>query len=92
MTKSYSIADARSHLAEILDAAAAGDDVEITRRGKPAAVVISTKKLHRLERAAGGFASAYERFRNRFDLADVGIDGAWAAALRSRERGRDVDL
>lgn len=40
MTKSYSVADARAKLSEIVDDVEAGKEVEITRRGKKVAVVL----------------------------------------------------
>jgi prevent-host-death family protein len=44
MTKSVGVHEAKTHLSRLLDAAAAGEDVVITRRGEPAArlVAIST--------------------------------------------------
>jgi prevent-host-death family protein len=44
-SKQYSIAQARSSLPTIVDEAQAGVDVELTRRGKPVAAVISLEKL-----------------------------------------------
>jgi prevent-host-death family protein len=92
VTKSYSIAAARSHLAEIVSEVEAGHDVELTRRGKRVAVVVHAAKHDRLAGAPRGFAEAYARFRDRFDLQEIGIDDGWADGLRSRERGRDVEL
>jgi prevent-host-death family protein len=92
VTKSYSIAAARSHLAEIVSEVEAGHDVELTRRGKRVAVVVHAARHDQLAGAAHGFAQAYARFRDQYDLAEIGLDDGWATALRTRERGRDVEL
>ena len=46
---SYSLADAKAHLSELIDKVEAGETVEITRRGKTVACVVpperKTKKL-----------------------------------------------
>lgn len=43
-TRSVSVADAKAHLSELLNAVEAGETVEITRRGK---AVASLSPLHR---------------------------------------------
>src|SRR5450432_1947460 len=51
--KSYSVAQARSHLPTILNEVGAGDEIYLTRRGQPAAVVVSTKVYDALRGARG---------------------------------------
>lgn len=41
---SYSLADAKARLSELIDRVEAGESVEITRRGKPVAKVVPTEK------------------------------------------------
>ena len=41
VTKRYSIAEARAILPTLVDEVQAGNEVELTRRGKPVAVVVS---------------------------------------------------
>jgi prevent-host-death family protein len=41
---SYSLADAKARLSELIDRVEAGETVEITRRGKPAARLVPPKK------------------------------------------------
>ena len=45
MVKKYSIAEARTHLPTIIDEAEAGLEIELTRRGKPVAVIVSPRQL-----------------------------------------------
>ena len=40
---SVSIADAKAHLSELVERAARGETVQITRRGKPIAQIVATK-------------------------------------------------
>lgn len=41
---SYSLADAKARLSELIDKVEAGETVEITRRGKPVAKVVPTAR------------------------------------------------
>ena len=45
MAKRYSIAEARSNLPTIVDQVEAGQEIELTRRGKAVAVVLSLREL-----------------------------------------------
>ncbi len=42
-----SLADAKSHLSELIDRVAQGDTVEITRRGKPVAQLVGVDRPRR---------------------------------------------
>ncbi|MFO0549085.1 MAG: type II toxin-antitoxin system prevent-host-death family antitoxin [Polyangiaceae bacterium] len=92
MSKSYTVASARAKLAEIVDEVEAGKDVELTRRGKKVAVVLSAARYARLRGDRVAFITAYENFRVGHDLRSVGIDADWASGLRDRDPGRGVKL
>ena len=92
MTKGYSIASARAKLANIVSQAEAGSDIELTRRGKKVAVVVSVARYARLRGEPIAFMTAYEAFRARHDLPELGVDRRWARSLRSREPARAVKL
>lgn len=70
---SYSIARLRSRLARAIRQAEAGRTVEITRRGRPVAVLVGRDDLERL-RQGGDFWERYVRFRESADLASLDID------------------
>ena len=89
-SKQYSIAQARSSLPTIVDEAEAGVDVELTRRGKPVAAVISLEKLERLRGERPRFADAYRDFLAKYSLDEVGLDEAIVRSLREKDRGREV--
>jgi prevent-host-death family protein len=92
MSKSYSIASARAKLSDIVDEVAAGSEVELTRRGKKVAVVMSAASYERLRGARISFMAAYDAFRSNHDLAEAGVDSKWARGLRQKDLGRPVKL
>ena len=91
MARKYSIADARSHLSDIVDQAENGLEVELTRRGHPVAVVMSRREVDRLRGTRGRLAEAYRRFLGRFSLDEIGFKGNFAAP-RDKGAGRPVSL
>ena len=92
MTKSYSVARARAKLAAIVDEVESGEDIELTRRGKKVAVVMSAARYARLRGDRVAFMTAYETFRADHDLSVTGIEHDWAGELRDRDVGRGVKL
>ena len=65
VSRKYSIAEARSNLPKIVDQAEAGAEVELTRRGKPVAVIISHRQLEKLRSERPRFVDAYRNFPPR---------------------------
>lgn len=53
MAKKYSIADAKNHLSRVVHEAEDAGHVELTRRGRPVAVVLSLAEYDRLRGARG---------------------------------------
>ena len=92
MLKRFSIADARANLPALVDEVAAGEQVELTRRGKPVAVVISPREYTRLASARPSFSDAYRAFLARFVREDFAVDNDFFVALRDPTSGRKVDL
>jgi len=92
MSRKYSIAEARARLPAIIDQAEAGQEVEVTRRGKPVAAVVSVRELARLRGGGAGFAAAYRSFLSKHPLDEVGLDEDFAASLRDKGSGRSVAL
>jgi prevent-host-death family protein len=92
MGKQYSIADARRQLPSLITQAESGSSVELTRRGRPVAVLISVDEYDRLKRGGLEFREAYSAFLERFRLQDVGVELDWAEKLRDSTTGRPVDL
>ena len=92
MSKRYSIAEARSSLPSIVDQAEAGQEIELTRRGKPVAVVVSLRELERLRSERAQFGDAYGKFLERFLLREIGLDEDFFDSVRGVEPGRKVEL
>ena len=78
MTKRYSIAEARANLPTIVDEVEAGGQIELTRRGKPVAVVVSRPTYERLTADGKPFADAYRAFLTRAARRDS-VAAQWAA-------------
>ncbi len=55
MPKQYSIAEARNHFTAIVRDVEREAAVELTRRGKPVAVLLSVQEYKRLSSNKGGF-------------------------------------
>lgn len=92
MSKSYSVADARAHLPEILDDVEAGNDVQLTRRGRPVALVLSPQRYETLRSGRTSFGDAYQAFLARHTGEEIGLDPGFADSLRDRGPGRRVRL
>ncbi len=92
MPRRYSIAEARSNLPTIVDQAEAGQNIELTRRGKPVAVVVSLSEFARLRGERAGFGQAYKHFLKAHVLRDVGLDDGFFQSTRDRDAGRKVVL
>lgn len=85
MTKQYSIAEARNRLPGIVHDVERNGPVELTRRGKPVAVMLSVQEYRRLTNGAGGFWQAYQQWRRTVNW-DEWDDGVVDEILASRDR------
>ncbi len=91
MSETRSLADVKAHLSEIVDLVESQHErVVITRRGRPAAVILSTDDLAGLEETLDVLSSpgALEEIRG----AEADIDGGaylTAAELRAKYLSKD---
>jgi prevent-host-death family protein len=92
MAQRYSIADARVNLPEIVDRAEAGLTVELTRRGRPVALVVSPRALERLTGDRPRFGDAYKTFLATHAAEEVGLDADFAAGVRDKSPGRKASV
>jgi prevent-host-death family protein len=92
MSKSYSVADARANLPDILDDVEAGREVQLTRRGLPVAVVISRSRYEALRSQHANFGDAYRAFVGRFRPVDIGLEPDFFDSIRDQAPGRRVRL
>ena len=92
MANKYSIAEARHDLAAIVKELELQPVIQITRRGVPVAVLVSTREYERLAAQRTGFWEAYETFRAKVDLDEIGLKPDFLEDLRQTDPGREVDL
>jgi prevent-host-death family protein len=87
--KRVSVAEAKNQLPALIHAAD-GEPVEILRRGKPVAVLVSTAAFARLQERAEGSWAALQRFRAAHALDGVEADGVFAGVRDKTSAGRPV--
>ena|SRR5688572_15624415 len=92
MPRRYSVAEARAQLPSILDEVESGSNVELTRRGRAVAVMVSVDEYERLRAERVDFKDAYARFLKRHRLTEVGVVKNFAKRVRDRSSGRKVEL
>ena len=88
MSSKYSVAEARANLPKILDEVELGREIELTRRGKRVAVMISVEEYERLSGRQRDFAKAYETHREKYS----GLERSVLEGLRDKTAGRKVQL
>lgn len=92
MVKKYSIAEARDNFTSVVHEAEEGTRVELTRRGKPVAVLVGTEEFEQMTKGAPSFRDAYEAFRRDHDLVALDIDPDEVFAdVRDQSPGRDFN-
>ena len=74
MTDKYSIAEARRNLPKLVRVAEQGVAVELTRHGKPVAMLIGCKRFERRASSRRSFVTAYQVFTNESDLKELALD------------------
>ena len=88
MPKQYSITDARNNLPSIVREAESGYSVELTRRGRPVAVLLSTREFQRLTGPGKGLWQAIQEWRDTHDLTEMDLDDVYDG-IRDKSPGRD---
>ncbi len=92
MVRQYSISDARNNLPSIIKQVELGPAVELTRRGKPVAVIISREEYGRLNPPKPDLWTAIQQWRATHEpLTDAEFDEIFAD-LRDRSPGRDFSF
>lgn len=94
------MSDARSSLAALLDRVAQGEEITVTRHGRPAAVLVHPDSLRRrrtadLDRRVERLQGVFDIVRRERDLgatpAPIAKDDGWAEeTVRSIREGRDA--
>jgi len=92
MQKQFSIAEAKNRLSAIIHYVEKEPYVELTRRGKPVAVLLSIQEYERLSRKHTGFWSAVSEFRRKVEDEGIEISDSDFKGLRDLSVGREVEL
>ena len=74
MQKSYSIAEAKNWLGRVVHEAEEGPPIELTRRGRPVAMLLSIADYRKLEAPRRNLWQAIEDFRARHDMEELNLD------------------
>lgn len=89
----YSIAQARDQLAKIIHDAESGTPIEITRRGKRVAMLLSAEEYDRISTPKTDFWDSLVQFRNELEREQFDLDpGEVFKDVRDRSPGREVEL
>jgi antitoxin Phd len=89
MAASYSIAEARDRFARIVHDLERTRLVQVTRRGRLVAVLVSVREYERLRSGRASFWPACERFRASHDLRALGLEADVFAGVRDPSPGRE---
>jgi antitoxin Phd len=81
--ETWQLQEAKAHLSELVKKASSGVPQEITLRGKPAVIVLSTQQYEKLKRPKQKLVS----FLRQSPLADMDIE-----SNRDKSSMRDIDL
>ena len=90
MLKRYSIAEARNHFTALIHKVEQDAAIELTRRGKPVAVILSVWQYQQLHAEKRGFWGAFTTFRAKFDLQQLDVQPEIFKELRDKSDGREV--
>ena len=91
MTRQYSISEARNNLPNIVKDVEHGPSIELTRRGRPVAVLVSIDHFQRLNSKRHDLWTGIQDFRVGHNLSNLGIDEVYAD-IRDRSPGRSPRL
>ena len=88
---SFSIAEARHDLAAVVHQLERQPRIQLTRRGKPVAVLLSLREYERLTVGTQDFWSTYAVFTANVDLPTLAIDPQLFTEGRDRSIGREMN-
>ncbi|MDS9469109.1 type II toxin-antitoxin system Phd/YefM family antitoxin [Paracoccus sp. MBLB3053] len=81
----WTLQDAKNRFSAVVDAALAGQPQQVSRRGKPAVVIMSATEYERMRAAA-------RKDRGSFIAHLMDFPGAEATEIRLQARPRDVQF
>jgi prevent-host-death family protein len=91
MSKKYSIAEARENFTSMVNEAESGERVELTRRGRPVAVLMSLAEYGQLAPGKRSFWESYQAYLRQYppsEASAIEIGDAFEG-VRDTSPGRD---
>lgn len=88
----FSIAEAKNRLPAIVHFVEKGSYVQLTRRGKPVAVLLSMQEYESLIRKKIGFGAALAEFRRQHMDEGIEISDRDFEGIRDNSTGREVQF
>jgi prevent-host-death family protein len=92
MPEQYSIAQAKNKLTAIVHNVETGPAVQLTRHGKPVAMLLSVKEYERLAGKRKDFYEEMMVFRQSLEKDGVEVSGEEFEDVRDETPGREVNL
>jgi prevent-host-death family protein len=92
MYKQFSISDAKNRLPAIVHAIENGPAVQLTRHGKPVAVLISISKYNRLTNTPKNFWTKLNAFRESIDASTLLSSNDIFFNNRDNSPGREINF
>ena len=90
MVPRYSVTQARNRFAAIIHSLESQPRIEVTRRGRPVAVLISIEACERLRSTQADFWASYQAFRAAHDLDSLDLGPELFAHARDRSPGQEA--
>jgi prevent-host-death family protein len=87
-----SVAEARQHFARLIKWAQQGKTIEITHRGEPVAVLLSTSEYSAITGERPSFIYAMSQLREHLGVEALGIGDAEFEGLREESPSRGISL
>lgn len=88
---SFTIAQARTHFPGLIHDAEKGKPVEITRRGKPVAILVSVDAYRHWTSPRPGFWDVVSTFRGRIEATKAGLAPKDFQGIRENKPGREFE-
>lgn len=92
MEKQFSIAEAKSKLPSLVHSVEKGPAVQLTRHGKPVAVLLSVNEYEKLHRKKTDFWNKLSAFRKSIESEQIEITEGDFKDLRDTSHGRKAEL
>jgi prevent-host-death family protein len=93
VAQQYSIDHARRHLSRLIEELESGGaEVQLTRKDRPVAVLISMSEYARINARRNSFSLVYGEFHDKYPDVAPGIGPRYFRSLRDRAHGRPVKL